>query len=488
MSMFQFDNTFARELEGLYVACNPEQFANPKLVLLNRELAEELGLNPTELEPVAGALFSGNRLPAGASPLAQAYAGHQFGRFVPQLGDGRAHLLGELVDRSGQRRDLQLKGSGRTPFSRRGDGRATLGPVLREYLVSEAMHRLGVPTTRALAAVTTGEIVQRDGSQPGAVITRIAASHLRVGTFEYVAARGEINKLQQLTTYALARHVPDHGARKQDLAIELLRRVAVAQAELIATWMRLGFIHGVMNTDNTTISGETIDYGPCAFMDVYDPATVFSSIDHHGRYAYGNQPSIGAWNLSRLAAALSPVMPGDEASNTEQIKNAISLFVDTYQTRWLAGMRAKIGLELEHDGDVELIESLLQVMKSQQLDFTSIFRVLATILQQGPNAIDEPAASSPPFQSWTKQWMHRLTKEPRDLADIAFGMNRVNPVYIPRNHLVETALEAAVSGDLSPFLELHTVLSNPYQEQPNMHRYARPAPANFGPYRTFCGT
>ena len=486
--MFSFDNTFSNQLEGLYISWKPEGFPEPRLVLLNRELAAELNLQADELEKTAALLLSGNVIPEGAAPLAQAYAGHQFGGFSPQLGDGRALLLGEVVDRAGHRRDIQLKGSGPTPFSRGGDGRATLGSVLREYLVSEAMYRLGVPTTRALAAVTTGELVYRERGFPGAVLTRIAASHLRVGTFEFLAARNEFEKLRRLTAYALARHFPDVDASVDDAPNALLRQVASVQGQLIAAWMLIGFVHGVMNTDNTTISGETIDYGPCAFMEAYDPNTVFSSIDHHGRYAYGNQPSIGAWNLMRLGVALSPLMAGRPGSGKEAIEKAVSFFMKTYESQWLAGMRCKLGLQSKQDSDLGLVESLLEIMSASKLDYTSLFRDLSASLRRDRASSEVKVASVPGLEEWVARWRERLALDGEELDMVAQSMDQVNPLYIPRNHLVEAALEEAAEGDLTSFEKLRDVLSHPYDERAEWCSYSKSAPPDFGPYKTFCGT
>jgi serine/tyrosine/threonine adenylyltransferase len=377
--LFPFDNSFARELEGFYVPWQMAPVAGPSMVRFNRKLAEELGLDATALDSEEGArLLAGNEAPEGASPLAQAYAGHQFGNFVPQLGDGRALLLGEVIDRHGRRRDIQLKGSGRTPFSRGGDGRAAIGPVLREYLIGEAMHALGIPTTRALAAVMTGEPIYRETVLPGAVLTRVAASHIRVGTFQYFAARGELDKLRRLSDYVIERHYPElQGHATPYLA--LLEKVSDRQASLVASWMHVGFIHGVMNTDNMTISGETIDYGPCAFMDHYDPATVFSSIDHHGRYCYANQPKIAQWNLARLAETLLPLIDTDDEKAIARATEVLAAFAEHYERYWLAGMRAKLGLVQEEDGDTDLVTSLLNVMQAGRIDWTLTFRYRPTL-------------------------------------------------------------------------------------------------------------
>lgn len=484
---FSFDNTFARELEGLYAPWQPEKFPSPELVVLNRALLADLGLDAKDIENEAAEIFSGNRVPDGSSPLAQVYAGHQFGHFSPQLGDGRALLLGEVVNKRGERRDIQLKGSGRTPFSRGGDGRATLGPILREYLMGEAMHRLGIPTTRALAAVTTGEEVYRTTSLPGAVLGRVASSHLRVGTFEFFAAKGEKDKLRRLTGYAIGRHYPEQFDA-ENTAYELLRQVANAQATLIAQWMLVGFIHGVMNTDNATISGETIDYGPCAFMDQYDLATVFSSIDHRGRYAYGNQPAIGAWNVARLAEALLPLMDSDARRAEKLAQSALEHYTDVYQTRYLAGMCRKLGLHASGEADKTLVDRYLSLIMTAKLDFTASFRTLAGLLRGEVSQATTELAAIEDFAPWREAWLGRIQAEGRGATETARSMDTVNPIYIPRNHKVEEALDAAIAGDLSPFEALLEVLSEPFEEKSGWAAYAEPAPDGNPGYQTFCGT
>jgi len=477
-----FENTFAEALEGLYVPWTPKGFASPELVLFNAPLAQSLGLEPLG-EDEAARIFSGTKIPSSARPLAQAYAGHQFGGFSPQLGDGRALLVGELVDPGGQRFDLHLKGSGPTPFSRGGDGKATLGPMLREYVIGEAMHHLGLPTTRALAVVRTGEPVMRETALPGAVLARIGASHLRVGTLEYFSTRGELEKLQRLVRYTLERHYPDRVelAEQGNDALELLRVVSLAQAQLIAQWMHIGFIHGVMNTDNMTLSGETIDYGPCAFMDAYEPATVFSSIDHGGRYAYGNQPAIGRWNLARMGEALLPILAPTEEAAIELVHASLELYLEAFRSTWQAGMRTKLGLRGNSDQDETLVADLFDWMQATHQDYTSTFRTLAAGLRA-----DTPPFSDEVFTAWFARWRVRhADASPRAIAD---EMDRVNPIYVPRNHLVEAALGAAVRGDLGPFRTLVEVVSSPFVERPGRAAYAEPAPADFGPYRTFCGT
>ena len=485
----RFDNSFAREMEGFYVPWQGATVPAPHVVRFNDALAEELGLDAGVLNSETGAHYlSGSLAPAGSSPLAMAYAGHQFGGFSPQLGDGRALLLGEIVDRQGRRRDLHLKGSGRTPFSRGGDGKAVLGPVLREYLMGEAMHALGIPTTRALAAVTTGEDVMRDGIEQGAVLSRIAASHLRVGTFQFFAARGETEKVAKLADYAIARHFPDL-AGSPTRYLDLFRRVRDAQASLVARWVNVGFVHGVMNTDNTTISGETIDYGPCAFIDAYDPGAVFSSIDRHGRYAYGNQPVIMHWNLSRLAETLVDLVNGNDSDNAVRLlTNELNAFPAHYHREWLSGMRAKMGLIKELPGDDDLANGLLATAQGQGVDFTGLFRALA-MLVRGDAAPARALFRDPTgFDAWAGHFRNRHDAEDIDADLRANAMDRVNPLYIPRNHLVEEALDAARAGNMAPFDRLMTVLSSPFAEQPDAQRYALPAPDGTSPHVTYCGT
>jgi uncharacterized protein YdiU (UPF0061 family) len=489
---FTFDNSFARELEGFYVPWKAAQVAQPSLVKFNRELAEELRLDVDAIDSgEAARIFAGNEVPEGAAPLAQAYAGHQFGNFVPQLGDGRALLLGEVVDIHGRRRDIQLKGSGRTPFSRSGDGLAALGPVLREYLIGEAMHALGIATTRALAAVTTGEPVYRETTLPGAVLTRVAASHIRVGTFQYFASRGELDNVHRLADYVIARHYPELKNHVTPY-LALLESVAGRQAALIARWMHVGFIHGVMNTDNMSISGETIDYGPCAFMDHYDPATVFSSIDHRGRYCYANQPKIAQWNLARLAETLLPLIDSDNDRAISRALEVVNRFPEQYEKRWLVGMRAKLGLVREDAGDFALAEGFLTAMQGNQIDWTLAFRNLADAAA-GPSGngarVRALFSNAPTFNLWHDQWQLRLSQESVAPSERAKAMRQVNPAFIPRNHRVEEALSAAVErADYEPFDRLLKVLARPFDDQPESAVYAEPAPEGSGPYRTFCGT
>lgn len=482
------ENTYADELDGLYVPWEPKGFPAPALVLLNRELALELGLDPEQL---TAEVLSGTTLPEGLRPIAQAYAGHQFGSLNPQLGDGRAVLLGEVVDPQGRRFDLQLKGSGPTPFSRGGDGRALIDSALREYILSEAMHALGVPTTRALAVVTTGETVRRpDRAASGAVLTRVAASHLRVGTLEFFAVRRDTEKLRRLVDYALQRHFPDRvGAELPALA--LLEAVAEAQARLVARWMHVGFVHGVMNTDNVTLSGETIDYGPAAFLDAYEPASSFSRIDHYGRYAYGNQPGIGSWNLARMAEALLRLIAestegaeGGEITQeaADRANAALERYAETYRSAWLQGTRAKLGLPGEHPDDVALIEGLFDIMRREGADFTSTFRHLSASLR--PCGTLWP--QRPAFAEWMTRWRTRLGEAA--LAATADAMDAVNPLYIPRNHLVQEALDASLYGDLGPARALMEVLARPFEARPGLERYAEPRPASCGRYETHCNT
>ncbi|UAB90155.1 YdiU family protein [Ruegeria sp. SCSIO 43209] len=469
--MIPFDNSYVRLPDTFFARQGPVPVRAPKLVAFNSDLARLLRIAPGDVEEMAQA-FAGNTVPEGAEPLAQLYSGHQFGTYNPQLGDGRAVLLGETVGVDGIRRDIQLKGSGQTPFSRQGDGRAWLGPVLREYVVSEAMHALGVPTTRALAAVETGEIVLREGPMPGAVLTRVAQSHLRVGTFQVFAARGQLESLQRLTEYAIQRHYPE-----ADGAMGLLRAVRDAQAGLIARWMSVGFIHGVMNTDNSSIAGETIDYGPCAFMDSYHPNTVYSSIDRMGRYAYSNQPEIAVWNLAQLATALIQQFEDKDAA-VEEATEIVHAMPALMQAHWLERFRAKIGLVRAEEGDLEMISDLLTRMAQNQADFTNTFRALGS--DRARDQFADPAA----FDEWAKGWQERLAREdaPLDVMDAA------NPAFIPRNHRVEQMIQAAVQGDYAPFNRLNEVLSRPYEDQPDSADLMRPPAKNEVVHATFCGT
>ena len=491
---FGFDNTYAQLPERFYARVDPTPVAAPHLVKINLELALHLGLDTDALAtPLGVEILAGNRVAQGSEPLAQVYAGHQFGHFVPQLGDGRANLLGEVMGRGGARYDIQLKGSGPTPFSRRGDGRAALGPVLREYIVSEAMAALGVPTTRALAAVTTGQQVVRETILPGAVFTRVAASHLRVGTFQYFAARGDKEGLRTLADYAVARHYPEVAAAKQPYRA-LLDSVIARQAQLVAQWMLLGFIHGVMNTDNTSISGETIDFGPCAFMEAYDPDKVFSSIDHQGRYSYSNQPHAAHWNLTRLAEALLPLLE-QEAGNQEaalaSAYEALAAFGPQFEAAHLAGMRRKLGLLTERDGDAALAQDLLERMAAKDADFTLTFRRLcdAAAEPEGDLAVRALFTDPSAYDSWAIEWRQRLEEESFSDELRATSMRRTNPAFIPRNHLVEAMINAAVIGqDFQPFEKLLEVVTHPYEDNPELELYATPARPEECVTATFCGT
>ncbi len=492
---FPFDNSYARLPERFYARLPPTPVAAPRLLKLNYALARQLGLDPDVLRSPEGvAILSGNRLAPGSQPIALAYAGHQFGGFSPQLGDGRAILLGEVIDRDGVRRDIQLKGSGPTPFSRRGDGRAALGPVLREYLVSEAMFVLGIPTTRSLAAVSTGEPVWREAELPGAVLARVASSHIRVGTFQFFAARGDLEALRLLADHVIDRHYPEVRAHARPYRA-LYEQVIDRQASLVAQWMLVGFIHGVMNTDNTSISGETIDYGPCAFMDAYDPATVFSSIDTQGRYAYINQPRIAPWNLARFGETLLPLLSDDSDAALAQANEALATFQPRFATALLGGLRRKLGLFTAEEGDAALAEDLLKAMAANQADFTLTFRRLGDM---AGDAAADPALDSgvrdqfldpTAFDAWAVRWRQRLAAEPRDGADRRAAMHAVNPVYIPRNHRVEAVLAAAIErDDYAPFEELMTVLARPFEERPEFAAYAEPPTDDMSGYKTFCGT
>jgi len=494
---FAFDNTYARLPERFYARIAPTKVREPRLVKVNHPLAELLGLDPALLDSAAGAqILAGNVVPETAAAIALAYAGHQFGGFVPQLGDGRAILLGEVVGGDSRRRDIQLKGAGRTPYSRGGDGRAALGPVLREYIVSEAMAAMEVPTTRALAAATTGESVVRETILPGAVLTRVAASHIRVGTFQFFAARNDREALAILTAYALARHYAretDSPANSDNAALQLLERVLEAQASLVARWLGVGFVHGVMNTDNTSISGETIDYGPCAFLDEYDPAKKFSSIDHGGRYAFANQPHIAQWNLARFAETLLPLISEDDGKAIRLATERLERFPAIFDAAYIGVMRAKLGL-LRHDekdkDDRALIADLLQRLASSAVDYTVFFRELCV-------AADDPSADAHvaslfaeplSFHTWTESWRLRLLNDAITPAARARAMRRVNPAFIPRNHRVEQAIAAAMGGDFEPFETLVRVLKRPYDDQPELAYLANPPLPEERVRATFCGT
>ncbi len=488
--MFRFDNSYARLGEAFHTRVLPTPVAAPRLLKLNRDLAGELGLDADALASPEGIeVLAGNRVPMQSEPLAQAYSGHQFGHFNPDMGDGRAILLGEIVTPAGARRDIQLKGSGPTPYARRGDGRAALGPVLREYIVAEAMQALGVPTTRSLAVVATGDTVYRETALPGGVLTRVASSHIRVGTFQYFASRGDLAGLRALADHVIARHDPDLAGAADPYA-SLLERVIARQARLIAHWLCIGFIHGVMNTDNMTVSGETIDYGPCAFMEAYDPGTVFSSIDRHGRYAYANQPSIAQWNLARLAECLVPLFV-DEGEAIERANAALGTFKTHFQAAYLGGLRAKLGLREARDDDGALTLDLFERMAANAVDFTLFFRTLgdAALSPAADTRVaalfEDPAA----FTGFADTWRARLSSEGGPAQERSQAMARVNPAFIPRNHRVEAAIEAAVArDDLSVFEELVTVLQRPFDEQPEHADYRLPAQPGERVTRTFCGT
>ena len=485
--LFAVDNSYVRELGGLYELWQATPAPAPRLLALNEELATELGVDADALRAPDGvAVLVGNATPDGALPVAQAYAGHQFGGFVPRLGDGRALLLGEVFDVYGRRRDLHLKGSGRTPFAR-GDGKAPVGPMLREYAIGEAMHALGIPTTRALAVVATGDHVTRDTVLPGAVLTRVAASHVRVGTFQYAAAHDGPALVRRLADYAIARHHPN-AAEAENPYLAFFESVVDAQASLVARWMLVGFIHGVMNTDNMTISGETIDYGPCAFMDAFDPATVFSSIDRGGRYAYGNQPRIAQWNLARLAETLLPLFHVDTDTALAAATDVLQSFAHRYDEYWSHGVRAKLGLADAQRCDGALIDDLLVLLHAQKVDFTSFFRALSSSLRGDAAPARSLFAEPSAFDAWADRWRAQLSSQASDPRAIAETMDRVNPVYIPRNHKMEEALAAASAGNLGPFERLLDVLAQPFDERPGLEPYTAPAPPSFGAYRTFCGT
>lgn len=480
---WNFDNSYSRLPQAFYSIINPTPVRLPKLIVLNEPLAVSLGLDAQALRSKAGvATLAGNLIPPGSLPLAQAYAGHQFGHFTI-LGDGRALLLGEQISPRQERFDIQLKGSGETPYSRRGDGRAALGPMLREYIISEAMHGLGIATTRSLAVVTTGETVLRDTEQPGAVLTRVAASHLRVGTFQYVATRGTLEDLRALADYTINRHFPTFEAEANRYLL-LLQEVIRRQAVLIAQWQLVGFVHGVMNTDNMALAGETIDYGPCAFIDVYDPKSVFSSIDTQGRYAYGNQPDIAIWNLARFAEALLPLLHVDRSQAISLAQEALERFPAQFQDHWLAGMRAKLGIFNEETEDEALIQGLLSMMKRRRADYTNTFRSLA-FDKPGGDAL----SGSEDFCRWSELWQARLGRQQQTKEASRQLMQQRNPERIPRNHRVEEALEAAVQqADYSVMNRLMEVLATPFAHLPEYAEYADPAPPSNLPYRTFCGT
>ena len=489
-SPLPFDNSYLQLPERFYTRLGPTPVSRPGPIRVNRVLAEQLGIDAGWLASDEGTeALAGNRIPEGAEPIATVYGGHQFGGWSPQLGDGRAILLGEVIGRDGGRYDIQLKGSGPTPYSRGGDGRAPLGPVLREYIVSEAMAALGVPTTRSLAAVTTGDPVYREVAEPGAVLTRVAKSHIRIGTFQYFFARQDVEALRLLVDYVIERHYPA-AAGVENPARALLEAVVAGQASLLAQWQLLGFIHGVMNTDNMLLSGETIDYGPCAFMDAYDPATVFSSIDHQGRYAYGNQPGIAHWNLSRLAQALMPVIHADEEQALSLAQDSLDVFPELFHTAYRHGMARKLGLSGVATGDESLAADLLALMAQEQSDFTLAFRRLADLAPPGSgHGVESLFEFSPAFDSWLERWRQRIRDDLQSPGERQASMYRANPVFIPRNHLVAAAIDAAVNdADFVPFNRLVDLLEQPRDFGPGLEDYARPPRPEEVVSKTFCGT
>ena len=489
---FTFDNSYARLPERFYERLEPTPVKAPRIVKLNENLTRELGLDPAVLSSPEGVdVLAGNRVPEGSDPIATAYAGHQFGGWVPQLGDGRAVLLGEVVDSAGVRRDIQLKGAGRTRFSRQGDGRAWIGPVLREYIVSEAMAALDVPTTRALAVVLTGEWIYREGPMPGAVLTRVASSHIRVGTFQFFAARGDIEALRLLADHAIDRHYP--AARDEENPhLALLQNVIVRQVELVARWLHVGFIHGVMNTDNVSIAGETIDYGPCAFMDDFRPDMVFSSIDRAGRYAYQNQPSIAQWNLAVFASSILPLIADDEKVAVAAAQSAVDAFPRLFEHAYLTGMCAKLGFAGMKPGDGALVQDLLRRMAESSADFTLVFRHLSSLpalaAPDADNAVRGLFSDPSSFDAWAEQWRRRLAQETRSDEDRQAAMRTVNPASIPRNHRVEAVIQAALDDDFAPFETLLAVLSHPYDDQPDSAEFTAPPAREEIVHQTFCGT
>lgn len=497
---FQFDNSYARLSDKLFTRQQPTPVSKPSLIKINTALAEQLNLSAAALASDEGlAVLAGNTLPVGADPIAMAYAGHQFGNWVPQLGDGRAILLGEVVDKHGTRFDIQLKGAGPTPYSRNGDGRSALGPVIREYVVSEAMAALGVPTTRALSAISTGDAVRRETMLPGGILARVAQSHLRVGTFQFFAARGDVESIKLLTDYVIDRHYPE--IRDTDNPpLELLKTVIEKQAALVAQWQSFGFIHGVMNTDNSSIAGITIDYGPCAFMDTYHPETVFSSIDHASRYAYQNQPAIAQWNMANLAQCLLPLIDDNEEKSVEAAQSVIDAYPTLYAGKYLNSFRSKLGLLAENTTnetdkqDTQLIASLLQCMSSAKTDFTNTFRSLSNCsLEQGDSSKDDALVAQfsnkeSDISTWLDSWRNRQTKESISPTDRVGLMQNSNPAYIPRNHRVEQVISAALVQDYAPMEELITVLENPFEDQIGREAFATPPLENEVVQATFCGT
>jgi uncharacterized protein YdiU (UPF0061 family) len=476
-------------MRSMYKESNPVPALSPKMLLFNESLAKEMNLHYLiENSSECLDILSGNKIIKNSRPIALAYSGHQFGHFNSNLGDGRALLLGETLDQQGNLKDIQLKGSGRTPFSRRGDGKSALGPVLREYLISESMHILGIPTTRSLAAINTGEKVHRDEETYGGIMTRVASSHIRIGSFEYAYKNKDISVVKDLADYSISRHYPD-TASLDNPYLAFFAAVCNEQASLVANWMTVGFIHGVMNTDNMAISGETIDYGPCAFMDAYNPATVFSSIDVNSRYAYGNQPAILTWNLTRLAETLIPLVNKDKDESIKLLTEVLQLIKPVYTNYWLSLMRSKIGLSKEEQNDIELITNLLEIMEEEKADFTNSFRLLSKALIGDTQSIRKLFNNSRRFDGWMMIWQERISQEGVAEEKIATSMNKINPIYIPRNHKVEEVLKAAVNeNDMKPFSSLYSILQNPYKEIIGLESFSEPAPESNIPYKTFCGT
>jgi uncharacterized protein YdiU (UPF0061 family) len=476
-------------MRSMYKESNPVPALSPKMLLFNESLAKEMNLHYLiENSSECLDILSGNKIIKNSRPIALAYSGHQFGHFNSNLGDGRALLLGETLDQQGNLKDIQLKGSGRTPFSRRGDGKSALGPVLREYLISESMHILGIPTTRSLAAINTGEKVHRDEETYGGIMTRVASSHIRIGSFEYAYKNKDISVVKDLADYSISRHYPD-TASLDNPYLAFFAAVCNEQASLVASWMTVGFIHGVMNTDNMAISGETIDYGPCAFMDAYNPATVFSSIDVNSRYAYGNQPAILTWNLTRLAETLIPLVNKDKDESIKLLTEVLQLIKPVYTNYWLSLMRSKIGLSKEEQNDIELITNLLEIMEEEKADFTNSFRLLSKALIGDTQSIRKLFNNSRRFDGWMMIWQERISQEGVAEEKIATSMNKINPIYIPRNHKVEEVLKAAVNeNDMKPFSSLYSILQDPYKEIIGLESFSEPAPESNIPYKTFCGT
>lgn len=483
-----FDNSFCDRMEGFFAPAEAVKPSAPRLLIFNWPLANRLGLDVTHASDDEFArIFSGEEMPKGSGPIALAYAGHQFGHFSPQLGDGRALLLGEIVAPDGARFDIQLKGSGPTAFSRNGDGKAAIGPVLREFLISEAMAAMGVPTTRALAAVATGDRVQRERVHPGAVLTRVASSHIRVGTFQFFAAHYGAEHVVQLSDYSMMRHFPDlAGADNPHLA--MLDRVIDLQCALIAQWMGVGFIHGVMNTDNVAVSGETLDYGPCAFMDRFAANTVFSSIDTHGRYAYGRQPQIMHWNMARFAESLLPAIHSVSPDDVEAAKLLVDAIPGRFRAQWDRLMRAKLGLAEGDADDRALVDDLFAALEKHSVDFTSFFRALAVLLRGDGTRLEQLLPAPDAMAPWVARWWEHIESDGVSPLARADAMDAVNPLYIPRNHIIEPALEAAEAGDMGPWQELLEVVQQPFVERPGLERFAEPGPIDATPYRTFCGT